>query len=381
MKRKPLSRLFPALLAFVMVLGCMGPALATDSKSVTRLEFVETLYAAAGSPAVDGPAPLFTDLRDSAAVKWAAVKDIVDGNGKGAFLPDSPITREQAAVILLNYCNATNRGPVGSWAVRIPYADLDKISPWASSAIMWNVIKKLIPVGEDNLFRPAAPLNSAEVQAVLTNLAGVKVNADSDIDAVAYMQGQLDEMYLGKFDPNYLKMVDITLAEAQETYDNNVTIESEYFMSLYQIDYPTDAFKVRLKDLYKQIYAKSSYTVVSSAQQPDGSYSVKVTVRPLDIIQLFDKAAPDVIDAFNAKYDKVDTEAMTDAEFDTWYETIYDPDYATILADLLESLIPKMGYLEEKSIVVQIAKDPTDGYYAITDDSMSNLDALMIDYE
>lgn len=296
------------------------------------------------------------------------------------FLPDAPITREQAAVILLNYCNATGKGPVGAWAVRIPYADSDAISSWAAGAVMWNVIEKLLPVGDDNLFRPAASLSSAELQAVLTNLAGVKVNTEGKIDAAAYIQGQLDEMYLGKFDPDYLKMVEITEAEAKATYDNNVTIESDYFISLFEIDYPTEVLKTRLKNLYKQIYAKADYTVVSSAQQPDGSYSVKVTVRPLDIIRLFYEAAPDVVDAFNAKYDDADIEAMTDAEYDTWYETVYDPAYATVLADLLESLIPKMGYLEERSLAVLIEEDPTDGYYAITDDSLSNLDALIIDY-
>ena len=36
-------------------------------------------------------------------------------------------------------------------------------------------------------------------------------------DATALVQGNLDEIYLGKFDPEYLKLVDITEADARET--------------------------------------------------------------------------------------------------------------------------------------------------------------------
>lgn len=50
MKRTPFSRILPALLAAVMLLGSMGSALAAETESTTRLAFVEALYAHAGSP-------------------------------------------------------------------------------------------------------------------------------------------------------------------------------------------------------------------------------------------------------------------------------------------------------------------------------------------
>ena len=70
---------------------------------------------------------------------------------------------------------------------------------------------------------------------------------------------------------------------------------------------------------------------------------------------------------------------MSDAEFQDWYENVYDLEYQNGLADLFETLIPETGTLEEKSIAVQIEKG-ADGYYAINDESFSNLDALIIDY-
>lgn len=199
------------------------------------------------------------------------------------------------------------------------------------------------------------------------------------IDGVAYIQGQLDTTYLGKFEPSFLEMVDMTEEEAREDYDARMDAEAEVFISMTNIEYPTDELRARLADIYKRIYAKSDYTVVSSAKQDDDSYSVKVTVRPLDTIQLLYEAAPQTQEAFNAKHAGTDIEGMTEEEYKDWYENIYDLDYQNTMADLLESLVDKTGTLPEKPISVQIEKH-TDGYYSIDDESMVNLDALIIDY-
>lgn len=200
------------------------------------------------------------------------------------------------------------------------------------------------------------------------------------IDGVAYMQGFLDVRYKGIFDPEYLKSVDLTEEGAREVYDENAQAETDIFISGFNVEYPTEEFKARMAELYKTIYAKSDYTVVSSAKQDDDSYSVKITVRPLDIIQLMDGKLDEFSETFEAKFADVDTDAMTEEEFEDWYENTYDFEYQNGLADLMESLIPEMGYMDEKSIAVQIEKDPDDGYYVINEESFQSLDALIIDY-
>lgn len=200
------------------------------------------------------------------------------------------------------------------------------------------------------------------------------------IDATGYMKGQLDEIYLGVFDPDYLDMVEATEAEAQETYEGGMESEVESFNYYFGVEYPTEEHNARMVELYKQVYAKADYTVVDSAKLEDGSHTVKITVRPLDIIQLMNAAFVDFSESFEAKFADVDTDAMTEEEFNDWYENTYDLGYQNGLADLFESLIPTMGYMEEKSISVQIEKDPTDGYYALNEDDFANLDLLIIDY-
>lgn len=203
--------------------------------------------------------------------------------------------------------------------------------------------------------------------------------ASRRFDAVAYIHGQMDEIYLGKFDPDFLDLVGITESEARQVYEDGMAVEVDTFIKTFTIDYPTDDFKARMALLYQDLYAYSDYTVVSAARQDDGSYSVKVTVRPLDTIQLMYDAFPAFQEEFQSKYTDMDTDAMSDEEYSDWYKNTYDLDYQNSLADLFEEMIPKTGTLEEKSIAVQIEKDD-DGYYVINDESFSNLDALIIDY-
>lgn len=138
---------------------------------VTRLAFVEALYARAGSPTDLGAntSGFFTDLdgADDPAVAWAVQNGIIYGNGAGQFLPDDPVTREQAAVMLLRADTAAKAGPAGAWAVRVPYADAANASTWAADALMWNVIRGYLSPDAAGNFAPQAPLTAAAMEAAM----------------------------------------------------------------------------------------------------------------------------------------------------------------------------------------------------------------------
>ena len=137
---------------------------------VTRLQFVEKLFEAqALDPVPEYAVAPFSDVANT-AVDWAASEGIVSGDGTGKFLPDAPITREQAAVILMNAATAMGKGPTGTWAVQIPYADAAGISGWAGDGVMWNVIAQYIPVREDGLFAPQGTLTGSEADAMIAAL-------------------------------------------------------------------------------------------------------------------------------------------------------------------------------------------------------------------
>jgi hypothetical protein len=99
-------------------------------------------------------------------IEWASRNGIVQGIGSNRFDPDSQISREQAAVIMVNYANAAGyKLPVSRQA--ITFADGTKISSWAKEAVK-AIQQAGIIVGKDNnLFDPAGNVTRAEASTIL----------------------------------------------------------------------------------------------------------------------------------------------------------------------------------------------------------------------
>lgn len=203
---------------------------------------------------------------------------------------------------------------------------------------------------------------------------------DGSFDASAHVKNQLDEWYVGKVESEWMENVGVTAQEVEEVYLDAVQVEVDAFTNYARIDYPEDV-NDRLLELWKQICAKASYEVQESGKpDSDGNYSVKVLIKPLDIYKLVDEAFPAFSEAFEAQFADVDTEAMTEEEYGDWFENEYDKAYRDGICDMLESLIPQVGYLDEKSIVVQVVKD-SNGYYGLADSDIPNLsDAIISAY-
>ena len=125
--------------------------------------------------------------------------------------------------------------------------------------------------------------------------------------------------------------------------------------------------------------SKADYTVVSSTKQDDGTFAVKVTIRPLDILHLVSDGIEEGFAGFWEKFEAVDTESMSDEEFESWYVDPFAKEYYDTALDLLESKIDEMGYMDEKSIVIQVQQSE-DGSLYFSDEDWVNLDNLIIDY-
>ena len=61
-------------------------------------------------------------------------------------------------------------------------------------------------------------------------------------DATVYVKGQIDSTYLGQYNEDYLKLMDMTEAEAAEDYEWNLGAEADWFMDFASI-YPSDETK------------------------------------------------------------------------------------------------------------------------------------------
>ncbi|MCF6413000.1 leucine-rich repeat protein [Collinsella tanakaei] len=118
--------------------GCFGPDL-----ELTRAQAAQILWAAEGRPAADRPAG-FADVAEGdwhfASVSWAACAGVFEGydDGSGLFGPDDPLTREQAAAVLMRWAGLRGMD-TSARADLSAYPDGGSVSEWARGCMSWAV--------------------------------------------------------------------------------------------------------------------------------------------------------------------------------------------------------------------------------------------------
>lgn len=154
-----------------LMTGTSGTMFSPDG-TATRAMVLTILYRMAGEP--DGGAAVFTDVRSGAwyarAVQWAAEENIANGFADGTFRPDTRITREQLAAILMRYaawcgCDTTDRASLTS------FTDAAQISAYARDALSWAKAAGLMSGKGGGRIDPAGSATRAELAQTLMNLA------------------------------------------------------------------------------------------------------------------------------------------------------------------------------------------------------------------
>ena len=112
----------------------------------------------------------FSDVSDgdwyATAVNWAATEGIVSGTGEGDFSPNAAITREQLAVMLMNYASYKGQD-VSACADLSAYSDAAAISSWANDVMQWAVAEGLISGMTEDTLQPQGSATRAQVAAIL----------------------------------------------------------------------------------------------------------------------------------------------------------------------------------------------------------------------
>ena len=125
---------------------------------LARLEGVERAEAAG-----------FADVNDewyATAVNWAANVGVVNGYEDNTFRPNTAITREQLAAILMNYASYKGQD-VSARADLSAYSDAATISSWANDVMSWSVAEGLISGMTEDTLQPQGNATRAQVAAIL----------------------------------------------------------------------------------------------------------------------------------------------------------------------------------------------------------------------
>ena len=139
----------------------------SPTATVTRAQLAQILWRLGGSKTAEGPS--FSDVPTSAwyhqAISWCAQAGLMAGSGSG-FLPDTPLTREQLALVLFQYAKYSSLD-VSQIHSLSRFTDGSSASTWARDGLGWAVANGLLSGYEDGTLRPNNGISRAELAAVL----------------------------------------------------------------------------------------------------------------------------------------------------------------------------------------------------------------------
>lgn len=148
--------------------GVNASRFAPDS-TLNRAMMVTMLYRMTGSPAVSGNS-VFSDVPSgkwySDAVQWASVNGVVNGVGKDRFAPDTQITREQMASMMMRYAQFKQYSTCKS-ADLSAFKDAGSISSWALESMKWANAAGLINGRTASTIAPQDTATRAEAATIL----------------------------------------------------------------------------------------------------------------------------------------------------------------------------------------------------------------------
>ena len=151
----------------------VGGNLFAPKMTTTRAQIVQILYNLEGEPKVSGTMP-FTDLTQNwykDAVLWSYQTGVVVGTSATTFEPDRPVTREQIAVILMEYVTKVLKLE-RTWtpADLSAFPDAGSVSDWAKDALADAVALGLISGasnGGQTLLEPQGSATREQVATIL----------------------------------------------------------------------------------------------------------------------------------------------------------------------------------------------------------------------
>ncbi|MCQ2418805.1 MAG: S-layer homology domain-containing protein [Clostridia bacterium] len=163
---------------------CYGQKLIAGTSATTfgpqvncsRAMIVTILYRMEGEPVAFAGNP-FSDVKEGQwytdAVLWASENGIVSGDGKGHFMPDTEVTREQLASIMMRYADYSAMYKEDDCITTAGFPDAGKTSSWAHNAMSWafgfGILSGKGQKDGTNLLDPGGVATRAEFAAILLN--------------------------------------------------------------------------------------------------------------------------------------------------------------------------------------------------------------------
>jgi len=151
-----------------------GNDLFSPNATLTRAMFVTILGRMAGADAAKFPGVSFSDVQKGSwyapYVEWAVKNGVTQGVGGGKFAPDTPVTREQMAALIIRYADTAGHALPDGASVRASFRDEGSISDWAFESVDRMRLTGLLNGDDLGNFNPRSGATRAEAATVFMRL-------------------------------------------------------------------------------------------------------------------------------------------------------------------------------------------------------------------
>lgn len=228
------------------IIGGREDGLFHPNDPITRAEFLRLLSALSGREAV-ADAQLLSKFKDvkpaswyAPYVSWALQEKLIGGMTETTFAPDSPINRQQLALILYRF----NKNVMGR---RLPqgqsslFTDSRNLSAWAKKEALALGRAGLISGYQDHSFRPASRATRAEAAQILYNYLRAYKDyalgcATSELRYIMHGGGDIDGKYPNS---NSLESVNESLRRGNHVLELDFSWTSDqYLVCAHHLDDP-----------------------------------------------------------------------------------------------------------------------------------------------
>ncbi len=212
------------------------------------------------------------------------------------------------------------------------------------------------------------------IAAVLLLIIAISLSyylAGTDLEVEAYLDMQLQSLYHNYHDPQLLKMLaaaNIDTTTLSAAYYQSLSQEAEFFLNDYgRVYYQLLSSQTQnySQNVFGQIYQNIKYQIGNSYKQDD-NYYLTLTIYPIDTVKA-NITADYMLFLANQVYSQKELKANQREEI-----------FSLSLLNTLASSLKNPAYLAPIELEVEITDHHN--YYQISNDSLTDIDALLIGY-
>lgn len=184
-----------------------------------------------------------------------------------------------------------------------------------------------------------------------------------------YVTSLLDINYKN-ISKDYTTLTGVSQKDAEAVYEANMDYQAHNLMNYYGVKEVDDG--TILSEFYylaQSIFANAKYEVTDVKEdKATNSYTLEVTIYPLDTLEATYDDVVAYIENFNARVD--------DGDFNNTTEVDYETEFAEGIINILKATTENPGYMDP--VVLDIPIEPSDDYYYIKDEDFLKMDSHML---